>query len=572
MYYLDVNTLVNKDLKERGLMYAEKVYTHSVPTCWRCHTRLFYSPQNAWYIDVQKLKPQMKKNNAYVNWYPAHFKTGRFLKSLEAAPDWCISRSRYWGSPVPVWECDCGQRFVPESVRQLEEASNTSLKDLHKPDIDALVIKCQSCGKQVRRVPEVLDSWIEAGSAPFAERHYPFDKGVKLSDFFPPDFIVEYTGQIRAWFYVLHVIATALSLGAKKEDNILAKNVSVTGVILGTDGRKMSKNYGNYPDPKQLLEKYGGDALRLCLLGSTVMNGEDIRISEEDYRDQIKTFLLPLWNVYNFFVTYANLVNWQPTKQNFQPDVVLDKWILSKLYGNIGKLREGYEKYNTPEIVRLVKNFVVDDLSNWYIRRVRDRARRGDRAVFETLWMVLVNFSKAIAPLTPFISETIFKNLTKAESVHLQDWPQMNSALLDSKLETEMETKVRRLAEIAHSLRKEAKLPVRQVLAQFFAQEAGPTISDLEDVLKEEINVLAITWQSKSDSLDVVLTPKLIAMGEARKLIRQIQDERKKLKTALDEYVNVVLPDWPKDFENEIKTRSLAKALTKGEFSVTRLP
>ena len=251
---------------------------------------------------------------------------------------------------------------------------------------------------------------------------------------------------------------------------------------------------------------------------------------------------------------------------------MLDKWILSKLYGNIGKLREGYEKYNTPEIVRLVKNFVVDDLSNWYIRRVRDRARRGDRAVFETLWMVLVNFSKAIAPLTPFISETIFKNLTKAESVHLQDWPQMNSALLDSKLESEMQTKVRRLAEIAHSLRKEVKLPVRQVLAQFFTQEAGPTISDLEDVLKEEINVLAITWQSKSDSLDVVLTPKLIAMGEARKLIRQIQDERKKLKTDLDEYVNVVLPDWPKDFENEIKTRSLAKALTKGEFSVTRLP
>ncbi|MBI3887493.1 class I tRNA ligase family protein, partial [Candidatus Microgenomates bacterium] len=234
-FYLDVNPKVNAYLNEKGLLYKEEAITHSVPTCWRCHERLIYAPQNAWYMDIQKLKPELKKTNEEVNWFPKHFKHGRFLNSLEAAPDWCISRSRFWGSPVPVWECTCGERFVPESIAELEKVSGTKITNLHKPGIDEVVINCQKCGKVTKRTPEVLDSWVEAGSASFAERHFPFEKGTKLEDFFPPDFIVEYTGQIRAWFYVLHVIANALY------DKIAFKNVSVTGVILGTDGRKMSK-------------------------------------------------------------------------------------------------------------------------------------------------------------------------------------------------------------------------------------------------------------------------------------------------------------------------------------------
>jgi isoleucyl-tRNA synthetase len=251
MYYLKANKFVNEDLQKRGLIYEDKEFLHSVPLCWRCHTRLYYAPLDAWFVNVQTLKPLMEKTNEHINWFPKHFKYGRFLKSLENAPDWNISRNRYWGSPVPVWECECGERFVPGSIQELEEASGQKILDLHKPEIDEVTIFCKKCSKTVKRVPEVLDSWIEAGSASFAERHFPFNTKDKLEDFFPPDFIVEYTGQIRAWFYVLHVIGAALY---KTE---AFKNVSVTGVILGTDGRKMSKNFGNYPDPKEMLQKTG---------------------------------------------------------------------------------------------------------------------------------------------------------------------------------------------------------------------------------------------------------------------------------------------------------------------------
>jgi isoleucyl-tRNA synthetase len=251
MSYLDANKAVNDDLEKRGLVFSDKNEKHTVPLCWRCHTRLYYAPIDAWYVDIQTLKPLLKKTNETVNWFPKHFKYGRFLKSLENAPDWNISRNRYWGSPVPVWECECGERFVPGSIKELEERSGKKIDDLHKPLIDEIKVDCAKCGKKVSRVSEVLDSWIEAGSASFAERNFPFNQNEKLSDFFPPDFIAEYTGQIRAWFYVLHVIGGALY------ESHAFKNVVVEGVILGTDGRKMSKNYGNYPDPKELLQKYG---------------------------------------------------------------------------------------------------------------------------------------------------------------------------------------------------------------------------------------------------------------------------------------------------------------------------
>lgn len=329
MYYLKANKAVNEDLATRGLIYKDEEVPHSVPVCWRCATRLYYAPLDAWFVNVQTLKPLMKETNEKVNWFPKHFKYGRFLKSLDSAPDWNISRNRYWGSPVPVWECSIdGERFVPGSIAELEEASGQKIKDLHKPEIDEVFISCKKCGQKVKRVPEVLDSWIEAGSASFAERHFPFNSEAKLEDFFPPDYIAEYTGQIRAWFYVLHVIGAALY------DSPAFKNVSVTGVIMGTDGRKMSKNFKNYPDPKEMLEKYGGDALRLYLMGSTVMHGEDILISEEQYKLQVRGMMLILWNSYNFFVSYALADSWKPEVSGVNSGVslnVLDKWILSLL-------------------------------------------------------------------------------------------------------------------------------------------------------------------------------------------------------------------------------------------------
>lgn len=594
MYYLFANKAINEDLANRGLIYSNKQKEHSVPLCWRCHTRLYYAPINAWYVDIQTLKPLMKKTNEEVNWYPKHFKYGRFLKSLENAPDWNISRNRYWGSPVPVWECECGERFVPGSIKELEEACGQEVKDLHKPLIDEITIKCKKCDRKVHRVPEVLDSWIEAGSASFAERHFPFDPSTghstvssdrigsgqaeKLEDFFPPDFIAEYTGQIRAWFYVLHVIGAALYKSPA------FKNVGVEGVILGSDGRKMSKNLGNYPDPKGLLQKYGGDALRLYLMGSAVMNGEDLIISEEHYRNQVKGMMLVLWNVYNFFVSYSNLDKWIHSKENkSKSENMLDKWILSLLTQLIEDTTSALDKYDTVTAISKINNF-VNDLSTWYVRRSRDRVglnaedKKDKDSFYNTTFQILVTLSKLLAPIAPFVAEEIYRNLTEEESVHLSVWPIADNN--DKKLEEDM-TVVRKIVEMGHAKRKASEIKLRQPLKQIMYISAVRLSSELEQIVSDELNVKEIVY-GKPDTkatedlglqitLDITLTEELKAEGNARDVVRKIQEERKNLGTTLDEKVDVVLPDWPKEFEDYIKNRALVKDLKKGEkFSVLR--
>lgn len=578
MYYLDVNEKVDEDLEKRGLIYKKEPYIHTVPTCWRCHTRLFYSPQNAWYVDIQSLKPSLRKTNKLVNWYPKHFKYGRYLKSLDVAPDWCISRSRYWGSPVPVWQCECGERFVPGSIKELEEASGQKISDLHKPEIDEIKVKCKKCGKIAKRVPEVLDSWIEAGSASFAERHYPFTKDV-LESFFPPDFIVEYTGQIRAWFYVLHVIGTALF-----ESNAF-KNVVVTGVVLGTDGRKMSKNFGNYPDPRLMLEKYGGDALRLYLMGSPVMHGEDIRISEEEYRNQIKNFLLTLWNSYNFFITYANLDNWKPnTKElNISNDSlsVLDKWILNRLSVTLNEVTESLEKYNTVLSIETLKDF-IQDFSLWYIRRSRQRVgptadNKSDKnSFYNTCYFVLTNFLKILAPIAPFISEEMYKNLTKEESVHLAFWPKTENKEIDVDLINNMNL-VREIVEKIHSERKKQNIPVRQPLNNVDVTVLKTDIPEsLLNLLKEEVNIKNISFEKGKEIkvlLDTKLTSDLIEESKARDLIRKIQSERKSQNLTLNDEIIVFSPWLPKNSEvlETIKKKTFSSGLNKGSFKVSKV-
>jgi len=579
MYYLKANKAVNEDLAKRGLIYHDEDAVHNVPLCWRCHTRLYYAPQNAWFVNIQKLKPELAKNNEKINWFPQHFKYGRFLKSLEAAPDWCISRSRYWGSPVPVWECECGERFVPGSIQELEEASEKKITDLHKPEIDEVTVMCKKCGKKAHRVTEVLDSWIEAGSASFAERHYPFDASYKLEQFFPPDFIVEYTGQIRAWFYVLHVIGTALF------DSNAFKNVVVTGVILGTDGRKMSKNYGNYPDPKTTIQKYGGDALRLYLMGSPVMNGEDILISEEQYRNQVKGMMLILWNVYNFFVTYANVDKFtvENSSQFTVSENVLDQWILSLVNKLIKEETEDLEKYDTVAAIEKINKF-VNDFSTWYIRRSRDRVgpaaenETDKQAFYETTYTVLTTLSKLLAPITPFIAEEMYRNLTEEESVHLTNWPEVNKELriANYELVEEMEH-VRKIVELGHAKRKDLTIKVKQPLSELRITNCELRIDDtLHALIKDELNVKKMIFQEGKGDLsvefDTKITPQLQAEGEARDIVRKIQEERKKLGTTMGEKVNVTLEGWPKEFEDEIKRKALIKTLSKGDiFSVSRI-
>lgn len=605
MYYLKANKVVNEDLMKRNLIYKDEDLSHNVPLCWRCHTRLYYAPIDAWYVDVQQLKPLMKKTNEEINWFPEHFKYGRFLKSMEFAPDWNISRNRYWGSPVPVWECECGERFVPGSIAELEEKSGQKIADLHKPDIDNVTITCDTCGKKVKRVPEVLDSWIEAGSASFAERHFPFaflkEEGIlkqvqddpalrtELDRFFPPDFVAEYTGQIRAWFYVLHVIGAALY------ESPAFKNVGVEGVILGTDGRKMSKNLGNYPDPKVLLQKYGGDALRLYLMGSPVMHGEDIVISEEQYRNQVKGTMLILWNVYNFFVGYANIDGWD--KKQVKEDIsanALDTWIFSLLQLLIMNVTKALEHYDTVAYVASLQKF-VDEFSTWYIRRSRKRVGPAatdaldKEAFYSTTYRVLTTLSKLFAPITPFVSEEIYRNLTKEESVHLTNWPFPKEALIDRDVTGDMQ-QVRLLVERGHAIRKENNIKVRQPLSEIwisgFTSVEEKRWKNYEEMIKEELNIKKITYGFYKDVvndktkvefaegafIDLTITQALAAEGQARDIIRKIQEERKKLGTAIDGKVDVVLPEWPKAFEEEIKKKALAQNLIQGaEFTVTPL-
>jgi len=548
MYYLDVNPLVDEDLKSRGLVYKEEKILHTVPTCWRCHTRLIFAPQDAWYVNIQDLKNKLIQTNKSVNWFPGYFKEGRYQKSIESAPDWCISRSRYWGSPVPVWECECGEQFVPGSIAELEKASGVKISDLHKPVIDDVTVPCKKCGKKSHRVSEVLDSWIEAGSASFAERHFPFDTTVPLEKFFPPDFVTEYTGQIRAWFYVLHVIATALY------DSAAFKNVAVSGVVLGTDGRKMSKNYGNYPDPKELIQKYGGDALRLYLMGSPVMHGEDIRISEEQYRMQIRGFLLILWNIYNFFVTYANLDGWvyEKGKNTKKGSSVLDTWMRSRSESTLEDITKSLDKYDTVGYVKTLQDFILD-FSQWYVRRSRNRVgpteenRIDKNACFQTLFDILVLTCKMIAPITPFIAEEMYRNLTGEESVHLSEWPEVNSSNIDKELEESMQA-TRQIVEKIHSKRKELKIPVRQPLSSCRVTGISCDVSDeLKELLKDETNIKTIEFSKGEGELDAVLdtelTEGLKQEGSMREAIRSIQALRKEKGCALNEKVVITLPE-----------------------------
>ncbi len=573
MFYLDANEGVNADLAERGLVYKDEKLPHNVPHCWRCATRLFYNPQNAWYVNIQNMKEKLKATNEKINWYPHHFKSGRFLKSLENAPDWNISRSRYWGSPVPVWECACGERYVPESIKELEQLSGVEITDLHKPGIDEIIIKCKKCDQNAKRVQEVLDSWIEAGSASFAERHFPFNAEEKLEDFFPPDFIAEYTGQIRAWFYVLHVIGSALY------DSPAFKNVVVEGVILGTDGRKMSKNYGNFPDPKKLIEQYGGDALRMYLLGSPVMNGEDIRISEIDYRDQVRGTLLILWNVYNFFVTYAIADNWEFSENVGKSQNVLDRWVLSKVNKLVLEVGEELDAYNTVGAITRVKKF-VDEFSTWYIRRSRDRVgasvtdKNDKNNFFRTCNAVLVTLCKTIAPITPFISEEIYRNLTGEESVHLKLWPVVEKDLIDTNLEVEMSL-AQELSTAINSFRKEhgvkVKIPLKEITYR------GVTLSDeVLFVVKAETNVEKLVFESRKDSFEVngdySENNQNIDAGVARDIIRNIQKKRKELGTTMTQMVEVGLPSWPEGYEDEIKRKALVSNLFISEAFEVKIP
>lgn len=584
MFYAKANLAITDDLEKRELLFDNSKIVHRVPYHDRCNTILMQKAQNSWFIDVASLKSRLIENNKDINWVPSHIKEGRFKLGIEQAPDWCISRTRFWATPMPVWESDDGERVVIGSIKELEELSGRKVENLHRPYVDEITFNKN--GKLFKRRTEVLDSWMEAGSMPYAQIHYPFENKDKFEKNFPGDYIVEYIPQVRAWFYVMHVLSTAL-FGTKS-----FKNVVCTGTMAGNDGRKMSKTFGNYTDPKDVLNKYGGDALRLYMLGSPLMVGENANFDEQDIKNKLQRVLNPLWNSHRFFETYALVNGWKYSDGNKPSDNILDVWILLRLDYTVKQIVKNLESYTTPPAVRALEDF-VDDLSRWYIRRSRERISGGNEIALATLYKVLLTFSNAVAPIIPFLSESIYQSLRRFdaslswESVHLcpftdfsYEHPESDSILADMEL-------TKKIASLALSARTEKGVAVRQPLAKVRVLGAKSLVLDYEQLIKDEVNVKEVEWVSSdyldkkgdeaglsremSVELDTNITEELKAEGYARELIRAIQDLRKERGFTVSQKVKVVCPNTSennlalKAMGDEIKIKVGAVELLLGE-------
>ncbi len=521
-YYKKANPSISEDLTKRGLLFKKSTVTHSYPHCYRCSTPLIYKAQVSWYMSIEPLRQKLLENNKKINWIPKHFGDKRFAHNIANAPDWSISRTRYWGTPLPVWESEDGEIFVPESVSELEKLSGQEITDLHRPKIDEVILSLPS-GKKAHRVKEVLDCWFESGSMPYGQDHYPFENKEEFETHFPTDFIIEYTGQLRGWFYYLHVLSIAL------KGSIAFKNVAVNGVLMGNDGRKMSKSYGNYPDPRGTIEKYGAESLRLYFMSSKIMVGEDLAISEEDIREQSR-LLNVFHNSLKYFLTYAGVAAWQAGKESASKKTVLDLWIEARLEEAIKEYVEGLDKFDFQVSTKAIRPF-IEDLSTWYIRRSRDRFVEGDTSALGTLGKVLLRSAIAFAPTLPFTSEYFYSLLGgQKESVHLEDYPEVEISVLKQGKETiQVMRTVREVASVAHMQRAEAKMPLRQPLPSLTVA-GSPELAkreDLIEVLRDEVNVERVEF-GKATKIDTELTPELIMEGRYRDLARKLQEARKK--------------------------------------------
>lgn len=485
-------------LNERGLLFKKENFRHSYPHCWRCDTPLLNYATKAWFVRVTDIKDRLQKNNQKIHWQPGHIKEGRFGKWLENVRDWNISRNRFWGTPLPIWECTaCKKQVCIGSVEELKTMSGGNLPlregelDLHKPYIDEIKLTCPDCAMEMNRVPEVLDCWFESGAMPYAQLHYPFENKEEFEKNFPANFIAEGLDQTRGWFYTLHVLSTILF------DEPAFKNVIVNGILLAADGEKLSKRKKNYPDPKLLFEEKGVDTTRLFLYTSTAPLAEDVRFSEQHVDELVKKFTLTLWNTYSFFVTYANIDGFEAqSTENFEPRHKLDQWILSYLNTLTEEVTTQMEDYNLTKATRPLVEF-VDHLSNWYVRRSRRRFWKsendGDKwEAYQTLHTVLVGLSKLLAPFTPFLADEIYRNLTNEESVHLADWPKADKKRINGALNEEVAL-ARTIVNLGHAIRGKKKIRVRQPLKKVIIglpRSVDPKVVLLQkEVIIEELNV-----------------------------------------------------------------------------------
>ena len=523
LHVKEADPVILDDLRSRGLLFRAETILHTYPECWRCKTPLIYYALDAWYIRTTARKDELIANNAATNWVPAHIKTGRMGDWLQNNIDWQFSRSRYWGTPVPIWICEgCGDQRCVSSAEELGLKDGT---DLHRPFIDTITLKCEKCGGVMRRVPEVLDCWFDSGAMPFAQRGYP-RKGKELfEETFPAEFISEAIDQTRGWFYSLLAISTLLF------HKNSYRNVICLGHVVDPKGKKASKSRGNVLDPNFLFDNFGSDAVRWYFYTSTQV-GENYRTGTDTLRETVQQFFIPLWNCYSFFVTYARLDGFDPSKPGvpLSERNVLDRWLLSRLDGLNAAVVEGLDRYDAIEPARRIQKF-VDELSNWYIRRSRRRfwksqSDRDQLAAYQTLYQALRTVAQLMAPFAPFVADAIYRNLSDGTSVHLADFPEPGEAQ-DTGIEADM-SRARQAVEAGLAARDAARLKVRQPLGGIaLPGEALP--EEIAAIVREELNVKAITFGAPEVKLDTVITEELKLEGLAREIVRAIQDRRKKL-------------------------------------------
>lgn len=561
----EVNKPIAKDLKERGIVWKIDYITHSYPHCHRCGTRLMYRAHPSWFMDIDGQREQMLEKNEPITWFPDHVKHGRFEKTVLQAPDWNISRDRFWATAMPVWKTESGKVRVIGSYAELKELSGVELEDYHRPWIDDVTFEID--GETYTRIDKVMDSWFEAGSMPFAQFHYPFENKEKFEANFPGDFIVEYIGQVRAWFYYMHAMSVALF----GENSF--KNVIVTGNVAGNDGRKMSKSYGNYTDPNELMDKFSADSLRFLLLSSPLLSGEDFALQDKEVGDVARKLSM-IWNMYDFFTMYAEVDGWEfegnlqdPSEHLSNP---LDQWIVSRLHELIAHIEEYMEHYDVAGAMKPILPF-IDDASNWYVRRSRRRFWKSEddsdkNNAYQTLHYVLVRLSQAIAPFTPFLAEELYRNLTGEESVHLTDWPEVGH--VNELVVQDMET-VREYVNQALSLRAAAGVKIRQPLAKMTVPKLGEFVN-FEEILAEELNVKSVELGEEL-ALDFEITPELRSEGLSREIIRHVQAARKNAGLNVDDRIALYLHSQNDELKEAIHAFSeeIAREVLATEDDVT---
>jgi isoleucyl-tRNA synthetase len=510
-HVFDANDGIAAKLRAQGSLVRKETYTHSYPHCWRCRNPLIYKAVSSWFVAVTQVKDRMVELNQEITWVPGHVKDGQFGKWLANARDWSISRNRFWGSPIPVWQSDdpaYPRTDVYGSLDELERDFGVRPADLHRPGIDELTRPNPDdpTGKSLmRRVPEVLDCWFESGSMPFAQVHYPFENREWFDGHYPGDFIVEYIGQTRGWFYTLHVLATALF------DRPAFTSCVSHGIVLGNDGQKMSKSLRNYPDVNEVFDRDGSDAMRWFLMASPILRGGNLIVTEQGIRDAVRQAILPLWNSYYFFALYANAESYQ-ARPGTGSEHVLDRYILAKTRTMVTELAQLLDTYQVAGACQLLREH-LEVLTNWYIRRSRSRFWAGEADALDTLWTVLETVCRAAAPLLPLTTEAIWRGLTGEPSVHLTDWPDVRDWPADPALAAAMDL-VRAVCSTALGLRKARQLRVRLPLASLvIAHPEAASLAPFTDLIAEEVNVKTVELSQEVSSLgtfELAVNPRVL--------------------------------------------------------------